>query len=266
VTVTVGDINLNGIAYEIGDAIVFVQYLMGAPLTNPELQTSNSDINGDGVFWSVGDLVMLLNIINDNGGKASAPGGDALVKLSGTEVSLTSTEEVGAAYFTLRYEGEISEPELSVEGMDLEWTSENGLLTVLVYSLESNRIPAGTHTLFTVPGVEKLVVQKVEVANAGGAQLGIRVVEPPKSFALYQNKPNPVRTTAEIAYALPTDSKVTLRVYDAAGMLVETLVNNWKEAGVYTASWDARGIANGVYFYKLEAGKMSATRKLILMR
>jgi hypothetical protein len=114
--------------------------------------------------------------------------------------------------------------------------------------------------------VEKLVVEKVEVANAAGAQLGIRVVEPPKSFALYQNKPNPVRTTAEIAYALPTDSRVTLRVYDVAGMLVETLVNDWKEAGVYSASWDARGIANGVYFYKLEAGKMSATRKLILMR
>jgi hypothetical protein len=266
-TVEIGDINLNGIAYEIGDAILFVQYLMNGTsvLVDVELQTSNSDINEDGVFWSVADLVMLLNIIND-GGKASVPGGPAVVELSGSAVELTAEDEVGAAYFILRYEGEIGAPELAVDGMDLEWTANDGLLKVLVYSMESNAIPSGSHTLFTVAGAERLEVKKVEVANAGGALFDIRIATPPKAFALYQSKPNPVRSAAEIAYALPTGSKVTLRVYDAAGMLVETLVNDWKEAGVHTATWDAEGIANGVYFYKLEAGKMNATRKLILMR
>jgi flagellar hook assembly protein FlgD len=132
--------------------------------------------------------------------------------------------------------------------------------------MESNAIAAGSHTLFTVPGAKNLTIDKVEIAGAGGTQLGVRVTTGPKTFALYQNRPNPVRTGTDIVYAIPTDAKVSLKIYDAAGMLVQTLVNEWKTRGFHSASWDANEVANGVYFYKLDAGKYSATRKLIRMR
>jgi hypothetical protein len=277
-SVTIGDLNCNGMPYDVGDAIVFVNYLMGgaaalcqgdcAPIENcAELQAKASDINGDGYYWTIADLVMLLNHINDNGGGLAAPPGENVeVSVAGSEMQLISDVDVGAAYFVMKYEGDVAEPELSVDGMDLAWNAEDGLLKVLVYSMESNAIAAGSHTLFTVPGAKNLTIDKVEIAGAGGTQLGVRVTGGPKTFALYQNRPNPVRTGTDIVYAIPTDAKVSLKIYDAAGMLVQTLVNEWKTRGFHSASWDANEVANGVYFYKLDAGKYSATRKLIRMR
>jgi hypothetical protein len=74
-TTIVGDLNCNDIPYEIGDAVVFINYLVfgeselcgGECASIPDCetyQTDASDINGDGYFWTVADLVMLLNIIN----------------------------------------------------------------------------------------------------------------------------------------------------------------------------------------------------------
>jgi hypothetical protein len=269
-SVTIGDINLNGIKYEVGDAIVFVNYLMYGQSAlvhgREEEQKKASDLNGDGFFWTIADLVMLLNLINEVGPTATPPGESVELTITGADVELASNVDVGAVYFVMKYEGDIAAPELQVDGMDLAWNVENGLLKVLVYSMESNPIAAGTHTLFTVPGAKNLTVDKVDIADAGGTQLGVRVSVAPKSFVLYQNRPNPVRSTTEIAYAIPTDSKVSLKVYDAAGMLVETLINEWKTRGFYSATWDANEIASGVYFYKLEAGEHSATGKLIRMR
>ncbi|KPJ49812.1 hypothetical protein AMJ40_04650 [candidate division TA06 bacterium DG_26] len=276
-SVTVADLNCNDMACDVGDAIVFVNYLMhgGSALCQgecasmpncAELQAKASDINGDGYYWTIADLVGLLNCINDNGGKAAPPSGETVeLTLAGSAVELNSAVDVGAAYFVMKYEGEITEPTANVD-MDLAWNVEDGVLKVLVYSMEANAIEAGTHTLFTVPGAKNLTVEKVEAADAGGAQLGVRISVAPTSFVLHQNRPNPVRTTTDIAYALPTDSKVTLKVYDAAGMLVETLVNEWQARGFHTATWDAENVASGVYFYKLEAGEYSAARKLIRMR
>jgi len=267
-TVEIGDINLNGIGYEVGDAILFVQYLMNGEgvLIEPELQTSNSDINEDGVFWSIADLVMLLNYINESGPVTSGCGETIQLELTDSEVRLTSGDALGAAYFILSYEGEIGAPALRVEGMDFSWSVSDGKLKALVYSMESSSIPAGSYTLFRVPGATKLTVEKMEIVTAGGVQAEVTIYEPPKRFVLYQNRPNPVKSETEIAYAIPAGSRVTLRIYDIAGKLVETLLDEWQEAGVHRSIWDARDMASGVYFYKLQTDRRTETRKLILVR
>jgi flagellar hook assembly protein FlgD len=69
-----------------------------------------------------------------------------------------------------------------------------------------------------------------------------------------------------INYQLAVNSIVTVRVYDLLGREVVTLVNEQKSAGNYTAQWDATHFASGVYFYRLQAGAFSDTKKLLLLR
>ena len=93
----------------------------------------------------------------------------------------------------------------------------------------------------------------------------------PFVFALYQNRPNPVFSNATIYYSISNESKVNLKLYNAAGQVVKTLVNSVEKPGVKKVIWDGRDnrgseVASGVYFYRLEAGDKAATRKLVLMR
>jgi photosystem II stability/assembly factor-like uncharacterized protein len=85
-------------------------------------------------------------------------------------------------------------------------------------------------------------------------------------FALYQNYPNPFNPTTVIKYHLPVATDVKLLVYDILGRKVAVLVNERKNPGRYEATFDARGLSSGVYFYRLEAGSYVQTRKLVLLR
>jgi hypothetical protein len=75
----------------------------------------------------------------------------------------------------------------------------------------------------------------------------------PKAFALEQNFPNPFNPTTTIYYQLPTDSRVSIVVYDLLGREVKRLVDEVKEAGYHDQRFDASGIASGVYFYRMTA-------------
>jgi hypothetical protein len=88
----------------------------------------------------------------------------------------------------------------------------------------------------------------------------------PSEFVLLQNYPNPFNPLTVINYQLAVNSIVTVRVYDLLGREVVTLVNEQKSAGNYTAQWDATHFASGVYFYRLQAGAFSDTKKLLLLR
>jgi hypothetical protein len=79
----------------------------------------------------------------------------------------------------------------------------------------------------------------------------------PTAFGLSQNYPNPFNAATTIRFALPTDSKVTLRIYNVAGQLVKEY-SEQMTAGYRSITWDganAKGeiVASGVYFYKLVA-------------
>jgi hypothetical protein len=91
-------------------------------------------------------------------------------------------------------------------------------------------------------------------------------VLPPAEFALDQNYPNPFNPTTSIAYAVPSDSRVTLKVYNSIGQEVATLVNDDMPAGRYVATWNAEGVASGTYFYRIQAGNTVITKKMTLLR
>ena len=104
---------------------------------------------------------------------------------------------------------------------------------------------------------------------SGIADIGTKVdhgTELPKSFALSQNYPNPFNPSTTIAFALPSRSFATLKVYDMLGREVAILVSEDLAAGTYTRQWNAANLSSGIYFYRLIAGSFTQTKKLILLK
>ncbi|MHB1688687.1 MAG: T9SS type A sorting domain-containing protein [Ignavibacteriaceae bacterium] len=89
---------------------------------------------------------------------------------------------------------------------------------------------------------------------------------PPKEYALFANYPNPFNPSTIISYQIPKDELVTLKVFDALGREVKTLVNEFKFQGKYSVSFDASKLASGVYFYQLRSGDFVSIKKMILLK
>lgn len=85
-------------------------------------------------------------------------------------------------------------------------------------------------------------------------------------FCLEQNYPNPFNPTTIISFSIPDQSNVTLKVYDVLGQLVNTIVDETKEAGTYTVDFNASYLSNGIYYYAIQTGKFSAAKKMLLLR
>jgi hypothetical protein len=88
----------------------------------------------------------------------------------------------------------------------------------------------------------------------------------PAQYALHQNYPNPFNPTTEIEYSVPRAGYVSLKVYNVLGQEVATLFSGLRNAGTYQATFDAGRFASGVYFYRLQAGGLTITKKMVLMK
>ncbi|NNE45901.1 MAG: T9SS type A sorting domain-containing protein [Rhodothermales bacterium] len=90
--------------------------------------------------------------------------------------------------------------------------------------------------------------------------------EVPATFALEQNYPNPFNPSTTIRYAVPEAADVSIRVFDATGRLVGTLVQNMMPPGNHSVTMDASGLSSGMYFYELKAGDVTQTKAMILSK
>jgi len=88
----------------------------------------------------------------------------------------------------------------------------------------------------------------------------------PSAFRLDQNYTNPFNPKTEFGFRIADFGFVSFKVYDVIGKEVITLVNGRKEPGEYVVSWDAGGLATGIYFYELRTSNYSQVRKMTLIR
>ena len=88
----------------------------------------------------------------------------------------------------------------------------------------------------------------------------------PESNKLYQNYPNPFNPTTTIEYSVGSTGLVTLKVFDMLGTELASIVNEEKEAGKYSATFNASHLPSGIYFYTLTSGNFMETKKLILLK
>lgn len=117
----------------------------------------------------------------------------------------------------------------------------------------------------SVPGkVNPLLLIITGTANA---PTGFRSAgEGDRTFYLHANYPNPFNPSTTFSYSLPSKAYVSLKVYDVMGREVATVVSREMTAGNYSQQWNADGLSSGMYFYRLQAGSFTDTKRLLLMQ
>ena len=250
-----GDINLNNVANEIADAVLYSNYFIysiGVFTINTEGQIAASDVNADGLALSVADLVYLIRIIV----------GDALPypKLAPVNAKVVDNHgvvsvdaEMGAALVVI--EGNV-QAQLLADNMEMISNFDGTNTRVLVYSLEGNSFSGD----FLNANGE---IVSVELGSADGATVNAKVI--PANFELAQNYPNPFNPSTNVSFSVPYNSDVTLTIYNVTGQKVTEFSGSY-EAGIHTITWDASSNASGIYFYKINAGNFSDTKKMVLLK
>ncbi len=105
-----------------------------------------------------------------------------------------------------------------------------------------------------------------QFSNVNNSSLEMKFEQIPTEFALEQNYPNPFNPTTTIHFGIPSNAHVTLAIFNTLGQRVAELVNSDKDAGAYDVTFDASGLASGVYLYRMEAGSFVQSKKLMVLK
>ncbi len=134
----------------------------------------------------------------------------------------------------------------------------------------------GVKCINTVTSIASIYIGDLSVLNGveysisasweESAASGIATIFQPHEYQLNQNYPNPFNPVTTISYELPRPSNVTVTVYDVRGRVIETLVNQPQQVGIYQVLWNASNYSSGVYFYRIETPEFSKTKQMILLK
>ncbi|MCK4371520.1 MAG: T9SS type A sorting domain-containing protein, partial [candidate division Zixibacteria bacterium] len=270
-----GDINLNGVAYEVSDAVVFSNYFVyGLPVftVNLDGQIAATDVNADGVTLSVADLVYLIRVIVGDSpampklSPGQTPKAQLAVRNGVLSVS-ASDYRIGA--ISLILDGE-AEPRLheNASAMEMRYSFDGERTRVLIYNMNGTAFLETGPVLYVGGDVE---VKSLDVGGYDGFTLVSKLNELPEDFHLSQNYPNPFNPTTRIEYYIPHASRIKITVYNVMGQRVKVLLDKYAEAGYGAVSWDAtddsgKRVASGLYLNRLEAEGVALTRRMLLLK
>jgi hypothetical protein len=276
-----GDINVNGMANEIADAVMFTNYFingLSAFADHIEASIAASDVNADGITLSVADLVYLVRVIQGDAPPYVKDGAAAPLAVrtqlmnQQMTVSYTAGENVGAAFLRFEFDGTIGDLKLGdgAAGMDVKYGVDGNQLNVLIYNLKSGAIASGDHVMMTIDVKGDMKLTQVDAADYYGSMMDVSTRVLPTEFGLAQNYPNPFNPATTIGLALPVASDYSVAIYNVAGQLIRTY-SGYANAGVVSIVWDGKDasgsqVASGMYFYKAQANSFSATKKMLLMK
>lgn len=177
----------------------------------------------------------------------------------------------GKVYRNYRVFGLVRSP---VSSNTLFTATEQGILRStdagLTWTIYNNGLPTQRLTSLLISPHSDTMFVSTTTNGVLKAWNYITEVEPPEgkpeTFQLYQNFPNPFNPSTKIRFRIADYGWVTLKVFDVLGREVATLVNEEMSPGRYERTFDARGLASGVYLYQLRAGSFTDIKNLILLR
>jgi hypothetical protein len=196
------------------------------------LDSNNIHLNGSGTLITLTDVANEYAIWQNKRGGIISPSG---------EITVIDTESMR---FTFTPNPEFHVDSVLVDGVMVDSTEG--------YTFANVR---SNHTIRVIYAIE---LPQTDVKDND------KII--PTRFALEQNYPNPFNPTTTITFSVGSYSHTSIRVYDLLGREVATLVNEQKQAGTYTQQWNAANISSGIYFYCLQAGTFTETKKLILLK
>ncbi len=253
-----GDLNLNGIANEVADAILYTDVLINGPVmfVAPGPQTAASDVNADGIVLSVGDLVYLIRIII--GDAQPFPKLNPIHSSYSIENGILSVQdEMGAVFITVNGN---TAPTLVAENMELKYyyDTKQDITRILVYSMEQGQTFSGEFLADVSNNINS-----IEFATYDGTSVKLESL--PGDFVLNQNYPNPFNPVTTISFEIPVNSEYELIIYNTLGQTVKSYKGIAKST-ITELEWDASDYPSGVFYYRLSTGVMSDQKKMVLIK
>jgi len=139
----------------------------------------------------------------------------------------------------------------------MSWRAFNaGLISYTIFQI----IPAGPYLFAaTYGGLWRRLISDVTSVERINTST-------PTNHTLNQNYPNPFNSSTRIQFSLAHEDYVTLRVFNLLGAEVASLLSQELHAGTYSTTWNANGVASGIYFYRLQAGEFVETKKMVVVK
>ncbi|HUI29324.1 MAG TPA: T9SS type A sorting domain-containing protein [Candidatus Acidoferrales bacterium] len=227
-------------------------FLLAVLISSPLSAQMRYYVSTDSVVYHYGDSIHIMITAVNTG---STP--DTLY-LSGCDVSyyVDNFSLLGHRPCPLVIVGTVIPPHDSV--------SWSGAPELPPYPVNKDTLPAGRHAIVGQVGrywISDTLWITVSSLNAVRHTAGN-----PQTYTLENNYPDPFNPSTVITYQLPVNSFVMLKVYDVLGREVRTLVDKHQSAGRYFLRFDAANLPSGMYFYRLQAGTFSATKKLVVLK
>ncbi|UCE67551.1 MAG: T9SS type A sorting domain-containing protein [Candidatus Zixiibacteriota bacterium] len=284
--VLIGDINMNGIAWEISDAVLLANHILRPdefPLDY--IQMLASDTNRDGFPATMPDLVYLLNVINGYINPARINYADGI-----SACVFAEFDEIEAEKLIFRYESSIPAGGILIRldhsrneirslstnsGMNLLYCDENGILSVMLFDYDGGVISPGEE-IFRMEVSDKYVpiVTELQISDRYGNFIpaeGHPLLSIPEIFMLHGAYPNPFNSSTTIKFSLPEKTDVDLSIYNVLGQTVKSFRFKSMPAGKCSIDWDGANdsggrVSSGVYLYRIGAGEYEATSRMTLLK
>ncbi len=291
-----GDADCSGFV-SMDDIVYLINYIFAngpAPKDGRE-----GDVDCDGRA-NITDAVYLVNYIFSPGSPAPCESCPALgflekpaigeaelsiecsdISCSGLVLKLRSDFQIAGVQFELTTERDVYfETGATISKFSLFSNFSNGRTKIGLIDLTgSGGIPAGEHELlrWQNTGLEMPVISEAIAADRSAQPIAVRILSTaksevlPREFAIKQNFPNPFNPTTQIAYDVPHAEQVRIDIYNVLGQRVVTVVDAPHQPGRYSITWSGtdesgRGVASGVYLYRITAGTFVESKKMMLLK
>ena len=299
-----GDANIDRIV-DVGDVVSVVAYILGnIDLTSRQFLAADVVPDSSIDVFDLGAIINI--ILGRWSGPSPSPYFDsepmAIVRLDYEDLRPGATGEVkvmadlevpvAGAQIEINYDPE----QLSFEPPQLsDWSdkfiveykdNKQGKLIVLLYNLSNDPISPGEGNMLSLPVTVspnvnniKLEIDEILLADENAVKIPVDdgKTSTPIAFELSQNYPNPFNPSTTIKFTLPSPEdggstlSTTLKIYNVLGKVVRTLIDEPMAPGVHHKIWDGRDeegnqVASGIYFYRLRAGALQDTKKMVLLK
>src|SRR5690606_11944628 len=125
------------------------------------------------------------------------------------------------------------------------------------------------NNLTSVTKLKEYTSAAINYYNSNFTQLPVSVNETPitvNDYELFQNYPNPFNPTTKIRYTIPKSGAINLKVFNILGQEVKILVNEFQTVGRYEVDFSSKGLASGVYIYRLQVNGFDQSKKMIILK
>ncbi|MFH1701102.1 MAG: T9SS type A sorting domain-containing protein [Candidatus Zixiibacteriota bacterium] len=276
-----GDININGVPFEIADAVMLTSFFIsGYSAFGSHIDSSiaASDVNNNGIPLEVADLDYLIRIIQGDGLPywylTDVKPVEIIHYTDGENHSIyyDSPYDLGGMFFEFEVTGDVSQPILidNANGMDIISHFGSGVFRILIYNIGSEKIEEGNGSILSFQSSGDVNLNYIEISHYEGITVPVEINSEPTVFELMQNYPNPFSASTAIQIALAFESDWTIEIFNMIGEIKRTL-NGHSTAGMIEIIWDGKDdngddVPGGVYFYRCTAGGQTNTKKMMLLR